>query len=66
MSIEDKLLTVDEVLEETRISRGTLYTLWADDEGPRQTRIRGRVFVSRGDLSAWLEKQKSEVKAEQE
>ncbi len=53
MSLE--LLTLREVATKARIGRTTLAEMLARGDGPRVTRIGGRVFVRADRLDDWIE-----------
>jgi excisionase family DNA binding protein len=50
-----KLLTVEEVRGELRVSEATIYNLFASGELPK-VKIRGRTFVRTGDVEALIER----------
>jgi predicted DNA-binding transcriptional regulator AlpA len=52
----DKLLTIEEVSEMTRIPIATLRYYRATGQGPKSARLGRRVVYRRSDVEAWIEK----------
>lgn len=53
--MEDRLLTIDQVIERTQLSRRNLYNIWARGEGPKTVKVGHRRLVRESDLRAWME-----------
>ena len=50
---------IPEFCEAIRISRSTLWNLRQRGEGPRLTRVGGRILITRKDADEWLTKRAS-------
>ena len=49
------LLTTREAAERSRLHPITLGNMIRDGRGPAATRLGGRIFISEGNLSAWID-----------
>jgi hypothetical protein len=52
--------TIPEFCLRHGISRGTYYNIKRLGEGPRETRVRKRVIISRAAAAAWLKQQEKQ------
>jgi len=55
MTTSPTLLTIDDVKDHLRVSRATVYTLFATGELPK-VKIRGRTFVRLHDVALLIER----------
>ena len=53
----DRLLTIDEAAEMTRLSTATLRYLRHDGRGPKSGKLGRRIFYREQDLIAWVDAQ---------
>lgn len=53
----DKLLTIDEAAEMTRLSTATLRFLRHEGRGPQSGKLGRRIFYRERDLIAWIDAQ---------
>ena len=54
-----ELLDLAALLEVIKISKGLVYKLMKKKKFPRPVKIGARSFWKRGDIDAWIEKQKA-------
>jgi predicted DNA-binding transcriptional regulator AlpA len=52
-----EILTTDEAAEYIRFSKSSLESWRSAGEGPRITKLRGKVFYRVSDLDAWIDEQ---------
>lgn len=52
--MNERLLTIDEVLQVVPVSRVTLYKLWNEGKGPKTVRVGKRRFVRPAELTEWV------------
>jgi len=51
----ERLLTIDEVADITRLSKATLYTLRTRGGGPVAVKFGGRIAYRPSDVEAWID-----------
>jgi hypothetical protein len=56
LDIELDSYSIAEFCRRNSISRSTFYNLKGDGDGPRETRARGRVLISKESAQAWRER----------
>ena len=57
VSVTDRLLTVDEVAEMTRLSVATLRWMRHDKRGPRAGKLGRRLVYKESDVLTWIDEQ---------
>jgi excisionase family DNA binding protein len=50
----ERLMTIDEVAEYTRLSKSTLYKLGSQGRGPKAARLGKHLRFRRSDVEAWI------------
>ena len=63
-SLDERLLTSEEVAELARMTRGAFHNLRHRGEGPRGARVGKRVLYSEGQVLAWLNSRVEPVEAQ--
>ena len=50
---EPVVYTVEEFCNAHRISRGTLYALWRENEGPKRFTVGNKILITAEDAARW-------------